>query len=142
MSLYQFIQPLLQIRCHLADIRATVESLAYQTADVLRAMEKDSGLEIRQLKVDGGASANNFLMQFQSDILDAEVIRPQCVETTAMGAAFLAGLAVGYWNGLEDVKKSWALGHTFHPVMPEEERQGLLAGWKRAVRAAIAWTEI
>ena len=122
-------------------IRATVESLAYQTADVLRSMEKDSGLKIRHLKVDGGASANNFLMQFQSDILDAEVIRPQCVETTAMGAAFLAGLAVGYWTDIEDVKKSWALGHTFCPKMPQAEREALLAGWKRAVKAAIAWAE-
>ena len=122
-------------------IRATVESLAYQTADVLRSMEKDSGLKIRHLKVDGGASANNFLMQFQSDILDAEVIRPQCVETTAMGAAFLAGLAVGYWADVEDVKKSWALGHTFSPKMPQAEREALLAGWKRAVKAAIAWAE-
>jgi glycerol kinase len=122
-------------------IRATVESLAYQTADVLHAMEKDSGLTIRHLKVDGGASANNFLMQFQSDILNAEVIRPQCVETTAMGAAFLAGLAVGYWKDTEDVKQSWALGHSFVPRMPEIERQELLSGWKRAVDAAIAWTE-
>ena len=122
-------------------IRATVASLAYQTADVLHAMEKDSGLKIRHLKVDGGASANNFLMQFQSDLLDAEVIRPQCVETTAMGAAFLAGLAVGYWENQEDVRQSWALGHTFSPAMPETEREELLAGWKKAVRAAIAWTE-
>ena len=122
-------------------IRATVASLAYQTADVLRAMEKDSGLKSRHLKVDGGASANNFLMQFQSDLLDAEVIRPQCVETTAMGAAFLAGLAVGYWENQEDVRQSWALGHTFSPGMPETEREELLAGWKKAVRAAIAWTE-
>ncbi len=122
-------------------IRATVESLAYQTADVLRAMEKDSGLKIEKLRVDGGASANNFLMQFQSDILDAEVIRPQCVETTAMGAAFLAGLAVGYWKDLDDVRKSWALGHTFLPKMPIQEREELLAGWKKAVNAAIAWAE-
>ena len=122
-------------------IRATVESLAYQTADVLRAMERDSGMKIRQLKVDGGASANNFLMQFQSDILNAEVLRPQCVETTAMGAAFLAGLAVGFWKDQEDVKQSWALGHTFLPKMPQVEREALLSGWKRAVRAAIAWAE-
>ena len=121
-------------------IRATVESLAYQTADVLTAMEKDSGLKIKHLKVDGGASANNFLMQFQSDILHAEVIRPQCVETTAMGAAFLAGLAVGYWKNKDDVKQNWALGHSFRPQMPEGERQQLLSGWKKAVGAAIAWT--
>ena len=121
-------------------IRATVESLAYQTADVLTAMEKDSGLKIKHLKVDGGASANNFLMQFQSDLLHAEVIRPQCVETTAMGAAFLAGLAVGYWKNKDDVKQNWALGHSFRPQMPEGERQQLLSGWKKAVGAAIAWT--
>ena len=121
-------------------IRATVESLAYQTADVLTAMEKDSGLKIKHLKVDGGASANNFLMQFQSDLLHAEVIRPQCVETTAMGAAFLAGLAVGYWKDKDDVKQNWALGHSFRPQMPEGERQQLLSGWKKAVGAAIAWT--
>ena len=121
-------------------IRATVESLAYQTADVLTAMEKDSGLKIKHLKVAGGASANNFLMQFQSDILHAEVIRPQCVETTAMGAAFLAGLAVGYWKNKDDVKQNWALGHSFRPQMPEGERQQLLSGWKKAVGAAIAWT--
>ncbi len=123
-------------------IRATVESLAYQTADVLRAMEKDSGLKITHLKVDGGASANNFLMQFQSDILNAEVLRPQCVETTAMGAAFLAGLAVGYWTNLDDIRKSWALGHTFLPQMHQAEREDLLKGWEKAVRAAIAWTEL
>ncbi len=122
-------------------IRATVESLAYQTSDVLRAMEKDSGLSIRHLKVDGGASANNFLMQFQSDILNAEVIRPQCVETTAMGAAFLAGLAVGYWSDQDDVRKSWALGHKFTPAMAMSEREALLKGWKKAVNTAIAWVE-
>lgn len=122
-------------------IRATVESLAYQTADVLRAMEKDAGLSITSLKVDGGASANNFLMQFQSDILNAEVIRPQCVETTAMGAAFLAGLAAGYWADMEEVRDSWALGHVFSPQMPGEVRKELLSGWARAVRASVAWAQ-
>ena len=121
-------------------IRATVESLAYQTADVLRAMEKDSGLAIKSLKADGGASANNFLMQFQSDILDAEVIRPQCVETTAMGAAFLAGMAVGYWKDKEEIRKTWALGHRFSPDMKPDKRTNLLSGWSRAVRTSIAWT--
>ena len=122
-------------------IRATVESLAYQTADVLRAMEKDSGLKISRLKVDGGASANNFLMQFQSDILDAEVIRPQCVETTAMGAAFLAGLAVGYWKNTDEVRENWALGHEFVPSMDADTRNALMKGWSRAVRASIAWAQ-
>lgn len=122
-------------------IRATVESLAYQTTDVLRAMELDSGLRIRSLKVDGGASANNFLMQFQSDILHTEVIRPQCVETTAMGAAFLAGLAVGYWESLEEVREDWALGHRFEPVMEEDVRKKLLRGWERAVKCARVWAD-
>ena len=122
-------------------IRATVESLAYQTYDVLRAMERDCALKIEKLRVDGGASENNFLLQFQSDLLQAEVIRPQCVETTAMGAAFLAGLAVGYFRDLDDVRRSWALGHEFLPSMDEEKRRALIDGWKRAVKAAIAWTE-
>lgn len=120
-------------------IRATVESLAYQTVDVLRAMEKDSGLQIRNLKVDGGASANNFLLQFQSDILGGNVIRPQCVETTAMGAAFLAGLSCGYWKDLEELKEDWQLGHTFTPQMSEDSREKLLRGWHRAVDAAQQW---
>lgn len=120
-------------------IRATVESLAYQTVDVLRAMEKDSSLSIRTLKVDGGASANNFLMQFQSDILDAEVVRPKCVETTAMGAAFLAGLACGYWKDLQELREDWALGRTFCPQADEKAREKLLSGWRRAVNAAQAW---
>ncbi len=122
-------------------IRATVESLAYQTSDVLHSMEMDCGLKLESLKVDGGASANNFLLQFQSDILGVEVIRPQCVETTAMGAAFLAGLAVGYWADQEDLKQTWALGHTFESKMSEEERRHHLKGWKRAVRCAQLWTE-
>ena len=91
--------------------------------------------------MDGGASASNFLMQFQSDILDAEVIRPQCVETTAMGAAFLAGLAVGYWKDTDEVRENWALGHVFTPSMDDETRKKLLKGWSRAVRASIAWAQ-
>ena len=125
-----------------ADPESNFVGIEGQETVILRAMEKDSGLKISHLKVDGGASANNFLMQFQADVLDAEVVRPQCVETTAMGAAFLAGLAVGYWSDLDDVRKSWALGHTFKPKMPDTERDMLLAGWKRAVRAAVAWTDV
>ena len=105
-------------------IRATLESLAYQTYDVLKAMEADSGIKLSALKVDGGASANNFLMQFQSDILNTEVRRPRCVETTAMGAAYLAGLAVGYWKDKNDVINNWNIDREFHPEMQEAEREG------------------
>ena len=122
-------------------IRATVESLAYQTSDVLHSMEKDCGLKISSLKVDGGASSNNFLVQVQADILGTRVVRPQCVETTAMGAAFLAGLAVGYWKNPDELRENWALGHTFEAQMPEEERLSHLKGWKRAVRCAQLWAD-
>jgi len=122
-------------------IRATVESLAYQTYDVLRAMQKDSGNQIRSLKVDGGASANNFLMQFQADIMNSEVVRPKCVETTAMGAAYLAGLASGYWNDKDELKANWAKERIFEPMMEQEKRAELLDGWKRAVVAALAWAK-
>lgn len=120
-------------------IRATVESLAYQTSDVLRSMEKDTGLKIKSLKVDGGASANDFLMQFQADILKADVVRPKCVETTAMGAAYLAGLASGYWQDIEELRAGWTRDRVFIPSMEEMKRQELLHGWKRAVGAALAW---
>ena len=122
-------------------IRATLESIAYQTADVLRAMEWDCGTTLKALKVDGGASANDFLMQFQSDIIDAKVLRPHCVETTALGAAYLAGLATGYWKSKEEIKENWQIGHVFEPQMKEEKREKLLKGWKRAVRCAIAWAK-
>ena len=122
-------------------IRATIESIAYQTADVLRAMESDSGLKLTRLKVDGGASANNFLMQFQSDIIDTMVDRPVSVETTALGAAYLAGLAVGYWKSKEEIVNNWQLGKTFEPAMEEETRKKLLKGWKRAVKCALAYAE-
>ncbi|MCR5754452.1 MAG: glycerol kinase, partial [Acetatifactor sp.] len=122
-------------------IRATLESIAYQTADVLRAMEQDLGLNIRELKVDGGASANNFLMQFQSDIMQATVRRPECIETTALGAAYLAGLAVGYWKDKEEIKKNWQIGATFTPKMDEAKRGELLKGWKKAVKCALIWSE-
>lgn len=122
-------------------IRATLESIAYQTADVLRAMESDSGLKLTRLKVDGGASANDFLMQFQSDIINTKVDRPVSVETTALGAAYLAGLAVGYWKSKEEIISNWQLGHTFEPKMNEESRKKLLKGWKRAVKCALAYAE-
>lgn len=120
-------------------IRATVESLAYQTADVIAAMEADSGIALKELKVDGGASANDFLMQFQADILGSGVRRPGCIETTAMGAAYLAGLAVGYWNDREEIQKIWSLESSFEPSMEKEKRERLLKGWKRAVTCSFGW---
>lgn len=122
-------------RAHL--IRATLESLAYQTYDIVRAMERDSGIHISELKVDGGACANDFLMQFQSDIVGSDVYRPRCIETTALGAAYLAGLAVGYWSSLDDVKNNWAVERVFTPAMDEARRTRLIGGWHRAVDCAI-----
>jgi Glycerol kinase len=122
-------------------IRATLESLAYQVSDVLTAMKADSGISLASLKVDGGASANNFLMQTQADIINAPVKRPQCVETTAMGAAYLAGLAVGYWGSKEDVIKNWAIDRTFEPSIPEEERVKKIRGWNKAVKYAYGWAK-
>ena len=122
-------------------IRATLESLAFQTNDVLHAMELDSGIRLSALKVDGGASMNNFLMQFQSDIMNAPVHRPECVETTAMGAAYLAGLAVGFWQDKEDVKRHWSLEREFLPTMDEDKRKEELDGWKKAVRAVMSWSK-
>lgn len=117
-------------------IRAALESIAYQTADVLHAMEQDAGVDITTLKVDGGASANGFLLQFQSDIMDVTVQRPQCIETTALGAAYLAGLAVGYWKDKEEIRDNWSLAATFSAGMGEKKRRSLIKGWKRAVKCA------
>ena len=122
-------------------IRATLESLAFQTNDVLAAMEEGSGVKLAALKVDGGACKNNFLMQFQSDIINAPVHRPVCVETTAMGASYLAGLAVGYWSGKEDVIKNWAIDKEFEPAMDEETRAKELKGWKKAVESTFGWAK-
>ena len=122
-------------------VRATLESLAYQVNDVLEAMKADSGIELSALKVDGGASANNFLMQTQADISSAPVNRPKCVETTAMGAAYLAGLAVGYWNSPEEVVKNWAIDQIFKPKIEAGKREKMLRGWKRAVRCAFGWAK-
>ena len=122
-------------------IRATLESIAYQTNDVLKAMEADSHMQISSLKVDGGASANNFLMQTQADIVSVPVIRPQCVETTAMGAAYLAGLAVGYWQDKEDVIKNWASDRIFEPSIAEADRQARIRGWNKAVKYAYGWAK-
>ena len=126
-------------RAHL--IRATLESLAYQTYDICKAMEQDSGIPITALKVDGGACANDFLMEFQSNILNCDVHRPKCIETTALGAAYLAGLAVGYWKSLDDIRSNWAIDRVFTPDMPEEKRADLLAGWHLAVKCSMLWGE-
>lgn len=122
-------------------IRATLESLAYQTNDVINAMKADSGIELKSLKVDGGASANNLLMQIQSDIIAAPVLRPQCVETTAMGAAYLAGLAVGYWASKEDVIQNWAIARTFEPQISAEDRAKRIKGWNKALTYAHGWAK-
>ena len=122
-------------------IRATLESLAYQVNDVLVAMKADSGIELAALKVDGGASANDFLMQTQADLIHAPVKRPKCVETTAMGAAYLAGLATGYWSSREEVIKNWAIDRTFEPMIGEEKRSEMLRGWNKAVRYAYGWAK-
>src|SRR6187399_2165074 len=124
---------------HLA--RAALEGIAYQSYDVLRAMEADAGISIAELRVDGGATVNVHLMQFQSDILNTKVIRPRITETTALGAAYLAGLAVGYWKDVEDIQKQWQISKTFSPQMDPDVREDLLKGWERAVNAAIAWAD-
>jgi glycerol kinase len=122
-------------------IRATLESLAYQVNDVISAMQADSGIELCALKVDGGACANNFLMQFQSDIINAPVNRPMCVETTAMGAAYLAGLAVGYWENKEAVVKNWQIDRVFKPEMEDENRAAMIKGWNKAVKCSFNWSK-
>ena len=120
-------------------IRATLESIAYQTADVLRAMEEDAGVTMKSLKVDGGASANDVLLQLQADLLSAEVRRPKCIETTALGAAYLAGLAVGFWKDKKEIRENWQLDREFTPAISKEDREAMLQGWKRAVSAALFW---
>ena len=122
-------------------IRATLESLAFQTNDVLQAMEEGSGVKLAALKVDGGACKNNFLMQFQSDLINAPVHRPVCVETTAMGASYLAGLAVGFWAGKQDVIKNWAIDREFKPEMDADTRAAEIKGWKQAVNSTLGWAK-
>ena len=122
-------------------IRATLDSLCYQTNDVLQAMRADSGIALSALKVDGGASANNYLMQTQADIIGAPVQRPQCVETTAMGAAYLAGLAVGYWGSTDEVRKNWAIDRTFTPAIDDTQRSKRIKGWNKAVKCAFDWAK-
>lgn len=122
-------------------IRATLESIAYQVCDVVKAMEADSGISLSSLKVDGGASANDFLMQTQADIVQVPVKRPSCVETTAMGAAYLAGLAVGYWKNREEIIKNWEVEQSFEPVLEKEERDKKMKGWERAVTCSYGWAK-
>lgn len=125
-------------RAHIA--RAALESIAYQTVDVLKAMEADAGIGIQELRVDGGATVNNFLMQFQSDVLNCKVIRPAITETTALGAAYLAGLAIGYWENIDAIKNQWSVEHSFEPALDEKTREQLYNGWKKAVMASVSIT--
>jgi len=122
-------------------VRATLESIAYQTRDVLEAMKKDAGIEIKGLRADGGAVYNNFLMQFQADILDLPVERPVVNETTALGAAYLAGLAVGYWKSTREVAQKWERNRLFQPAMNDDRREKLYRGWKKAVECSLGWEE-
>jgi glycerol kinase len=122
-------------------IRAALESIAYQSADLLDAMAKDAGFRPETLRVDGGASANDFLMQFQADVSDVGILRPRCIETTALGAAYLAGLATGYWRDTEEVRTNWQCERTFAPEIGAEERRKLLSGWRRAVRCAVFYAD-
>jgi glycerol kinase len=121
--------------------RAALDSIAYQTLEVLLAMQNDSGIDIRELRVDGGATINNQLMQFQSDLLQANVVRPKITETTALGAAYLAGLAVNYWSNIEEVKQQWQMERTFSPQIKSADTLSLINGWHRAVKAAKVWAE-
>ena len=121
--------------------RASLESIAYQTMDVLKAMEADSGISIKELRVDGGATANNLMMQFQADILNTKVVRPEITETTALGAAYLAGLAVGFWQSIDEIQNQWRVDEAFVSNMPEEEQAILKKGWQRAIKSAIAWAD-
>ena len=116
-------------------------SIAYQTYDVLQAMQNDSDIEISELRVDGGASVNNKLMQFQSDLLQTMVVRPHYTETTALGAAYFAGLAINYWESIDEIKQHWHTGRIFSPELNPEKTAALIKGWKRAIKTSHAWTE-
>ena len=122
-------------------IRATLDSIAYQVCDVIRAMEADTGMKLSSLKVDGGAAANGYLLQTQSDLLDAEVLRPECLESTAMGAAYLAGLATGYWKDVDEIRAIWKISRSFTPQIEAQKREEMLRGWERAVRCAYGWAK-
>jgi glycerol kinase len=122
---------------HLA--RAALEATAYQTWDVLAAMERDAGVKVSALRVDGGMVVNERLMQFQSDILDVPVVRPTVIETTALGAAYAAGLAVGYWHGIDDLRHNWGMARTWQPGMVGAVRDRLTVGWRKAVERSFGW---
>ena len=126
-------------RAHFA--RAALEGIAYQVADVLDAMEADSGLKLAQMRVDGGAAANNLLMQFQADVIGVPVLRPKVLETTALGAAYLAGLAVGFWESQEEIATQWQIDQTYKAAMPADEVASLKAGWQKALGRAKDWEE-
>ncbi|MGL5004557.1 MAG: FGGY-family carbohydrate kinase, partial [Casimicrobium sp.] len=119
--------------------RAALESIAFQSADLLVAMEKDAGHKLTELRVDGGATANNLLMQIQADLLGVPVVRPRVLETTALGAAYLAGLAVGFWNDPSDIKRNWQMDRTFMPTLSRERAQEMMAGWTKAVERSKRW---
>jgi glycerol kinase len=121
--------------------RATLESIAYQTYDVLKAMESDAGLPITELRVDGGATVNDLMMQFQCDILSVKVLRPEVIETTALGAAYLAGLATGFWKDIDSIAAQWKVDATFSPKMTNDDKEKRLSAWKRAVTAVLAWSK-
>jgi glycerol kinase len=121
--------------------RAALESISYQTMDVINAMQADANIEVKELRVDGGATANNLLMQFQSDILNTKVIRPKVTETTALGAAYLAGLAIGYWKDMDEISGQWQVEKTFEPQRESSEKNELIKGWQRAIKAAQIWSE-
>jgi glycerol kinase len=122
-------------------IRAALESIAYQSKDLIDAMAEDSGCKLTSLKVDGGASRNNLLMQFQADITGSEVVRPIITETTALGAAYLAGLAVGFWESKEEIAEKWAVSQAYTPNLDEDKKEKLYRGWKKAVKRAEGWEE-
>ena len=122
-------------------IRATLDSIVYQTEDVLAAMEADSGIRLSELKVDGGASANNYLAQTQADITAAPVLRPRCVETTAMGAAYLAGLSVGYWKNTDEIRKNWSVDRRFVPQISQQAQKERIRGWHKALQCAKGWAK-
>ena len=122
-------------------VRAALESMAYQTYDLMNSMTEDMGYEIKTFKVDGGACANDFLLEFQSDIINMPLYRPECIETTSLGAAYLAGLATGYWKNTDDIISNWQINNIFRPDMDEERRQTLIDGWHRAVKCTLGWAK-